>query len=83
MNTFICYNRHPTHLSLPKTIPIFSKTIFNNLHKFHFIWDPLQLFLTKVIAKKHTEILHFEVIDVIHAKFQNLMNQNSTSLKTF
>ena len=35
-----------------------------------------------MIGKHHPEILHFEVIDVIHAKCQNRANQIFTILKT-
>ena len=35
----------------------------------------------KVIAKQQPELLHFEVIDVVHAICQNQTNQNFTSIK--
>ena len=69
MNIFIFYNRPPPPLpTLRKNPQIISKKISNSLQKLHFIWDSLQLFWPEVTVKQYIDILHFEVIDAIHAK---------------
>ena len=68
--------------SLCKTLQILSKQISKTLQKFHFIWASFKLFWPEVIPKQTPEILHLEVIAVIHAKCQNGMNQNFTSCNT-
>ena len=59
---------------MQNTIPILSKEPSNSLHKIHFIWYPLQPFLTEIIVKQNLELLHFGFIDVIYEKYQNLLN---------